>query len=205
MSSLTERSRAAAEELMHDGISAAAARVLAKVGFQTLTMERVAQDAGVAKGTLYNYFRDKDELIGNVIERTFSGLVVKLERAMGDVHGGRAALRLLAELILEGMDERRGLGEILIAGGLSEAINNHLRQRQMWLRATVARKLAESAACGELRDDISADEAARMFEVLMHALIDERLKHPSDCPPIAVDVDLFDRMVLASWFTEVPA
>ena len=51
-----QRRRAMAEEMMHRAICDAAAAVLADVGFTALTMERVAEAAGVSKGTLYNYF-----------------------------------------------------------------------------------------------------------------------------------------------------
>jgi AcrR family transcriptional regulator len=44
-------------------------------GFARLTMERVAERAGVAKGTLYTYFRDKSELVTvMVIEATNQAL-----------------------------------------------------------------------------------------------------------------------------------
>ena len=82
MSLLTEKRRAASEELMQEGILSAATAVLGEVGFQALTMERVARAAGVAKGTLYNYFKDKDDLVGQVIEFAFAGLVEQVETAM---------------------------------------------------------------------------------------------------------------------------
>ena len=42
---------------------AAAARAFAEHGLRACTMQAVAAAAGVSKGTLYNYFRTKEELV----------------------------------------------------------------------------------------------------------------------------------------------
>ncbi|MHB8576155.1 MAG: TetR/AcrR family transcriptional regulator, partial [Dehalococcoidia bacterium] len=46
----------------------AAQRTFVRDGYRHATMERVAEDAGVSKQTLYNYFADKDELFASLLE-----------------------------------------------------------------------------------------------------------------------------------------
>ncbi|WP_394242809.1 TetR/AcrR family transcriptional regulator [Vibrio astriarenae] len=43
-----------------------AEKLIAEVGFQGLSMNRLAKDAGVAAGTIYRYFEDKDHLLDEV-------------------------------------------------------------------------------------------------------------------------------------------
>lgn len=49
-------------------------RVIARKGMAAATMQEIADEAGVAKGTLYLYFRDRDELV----ETTFEGAITQL-------------------------------------------------------------------------------------------------------------------------------
>jgi AcrR family transcriptional regulator len=47
----------------------AAEELFKRIGFRAVTMELVAREAGVAKATLYSYFKSKDELYVAVCER----------------------------------------------------------------------------------------------------------------------------------------
>lgn len=47
-------------------ILAAAARVFARKGFDRATVTEIAQAAGLAEGSIYNYFRSKDELLMHI-------------------------------------------------------------------------------------------------------------------------------------------
>jgi len=49
-------------------------RVIARKGMAAATVQEIADEAGVAKGTIYLYFRDRDELV----ERTFEGAISEL-------------------------------------------------------------------------------------------------------------------------------
>ena len=59
-----ERERLARQELILD----AAIRVFAKKGFHQATMDDVAQEAELGKGTLYYYFRSKEEILLKLLE-----------------------------------------------------------------------------------------------------------------------------------------
>src|SRR5262249_17661737 len=47
----------------------AATRVFASKGFNRATIRAVAQDAGVADGTIYNYFANKTDLLFGLLDR----------------------------------------------------------------------------------------------------------------------------------------
>ena len=49
-------------------ISQAAVRVFSREGFHHARMKSIAQEAGVAVGTIYNHFKDKDDLLLSVFE-----------------------------------------------------------------------------------------------------------------------------------------
>ena len=53
-------------------------QVLSREGLDDTTMDVVAREAGVAKGTLYTYFRNKEDLVKEAIDVTIAPMIVEL-------------------------------------------------------------------------------------------------------------------------------
>jgi AcrR family transcriptional regulator len=87
------------------GLLDGAARAFAAAGLRGSTMQAIAAAAGVAKATLYNHFRTKDEVARALLAAELDRLTVlaaglPLERALialADECAGHAVLRRLAE------------------------------------------------------------------------------------------------------------
>jgi len=54
-----------------DQIRKAAIKVIAKEGFFNATTDKIAKEAGVAVGTLYNYFSSKEEILDYIFEMEY--------------------------------------------------------------------------------------------------------------------------------------
>jgi AcrR family transcriptional regulator len=63
MQNFEERKKKALKEFAREAIYEAILVVIKEDGYDGLTMQRVASAAGIATGTLYNYFKNKDELL----------------------------------------------------------------------------------------------------------------------------------------------
>jgi AcrR family transcriptional regulator len=61
------------------GVLAAAASITAERGTRRTAMAEIAAAAGVAKGTLYNHFRTKDEVFAALIEAEIARLAAECE------------------------------------------------------------------------------------------------------------------------------
>src|SRR5204862_6721360 len=57
-------------------IQEATMRVIARRGMTAATMQEIAEEAAVAKGTIYLYFKDRDELV----EKTFDRAITELHK-----------------------------------------------------------------------------------------------------------------------------
>jgi AcrR family transcriptional regulator len=99
--------------LMRDGIYDAAVAVLARDGLEAMTMEHVAEEAGVAKGSLYNYFQNKPDLIEFVHERTIAPLRQQTEDILDSEVTALEKLKAFIALCFRYMEERRGLFNFL--------------------------------------------------------------------------------------------
>ncbi len=74
------------------GILAIAAALFAERGYDKVSMAMVAGAAGLSEGTLYNYFRDKRDLILRVGFLALEKRVAEAERAIEDAPSLRAGL-----------------------------------------------------------------------------------------------------------------
>ena len=54
-------------------------RLIARRGFDAATMEQVGRDAGITKGAIYLYFRNKDQMILAAVEETAAEMVRRIE------------------------------------------------------------------------------------------------------------------------------
>src|SRR5207244_13504998 len=74
------------EEVVHDfrvqSIQDAAMRVIARKGMAAATMQEIADEAGVAKGTIYLYFRDRDDLVEKAFESAMNELHERVDEAL---------------------------------------------------------------------------------------------------------------------------
>jgi AcrR family transcriptional regulator len=70
----------AVREDIRDLILDAADRLLARYGYNKMTMEDLAREVGVGKGTIYIHFNSKEEVALSRIDRVIERLKVELER-----------------------------------------------------------------------------------------------------------------------------
>jgi AcrR family transcriptional regulator len=91
-------SRAARQAERREAILAAALDEFAASGFAATRLDDVAKRAGVAKGTIYLYFRDKESLFQELVRAMLSPMVGALERAPLADLPARAVAETIAEL-----------------------------------------------------------------------------------------------------------
>lgn len=59
-------------------------RLMAKEGLHHLSMHKLAKEAGIAAGTIYLYFKSKDELLTQFTRRVFNKFVVAIEEGFDE-------------------------------------------------------------------------------------------------------------------------
>jgi AcrR family transcriptional regulator len=70
------------QEFRIQSIQEATMRVIARKGMAAATMQEIADEAGVAKGTIYLYFRDRDELVEKTFDAAMQTLLSQLDAAL---------------------------------------------------------------------------------------------------------------------------
>jgi AcrR family transcriptional regulator len=78
----------------------AAVTVFARKGFRAARVGDIAEEAGVAHGLLYHYFRSKDEVLETIFRETWQRLAVETERIEAAEVPLREQLRRFARIYL---------------------------------------------------------------------------------------------------------
>jgi AcrR family transcriptional regulator len=102
-------------------IVAAARRMFDRKGYANTAMEEIADRAGVAVGTLYNYFPSKDELLLTILRRETDALIDAGERVLQNPPKGLAeAVSAIASLFVDSItSDERGLWREVLAAAMS--------------------------------------------------------------------------------------
>ncbi|MCD8097382.1 MAG: TetR/AcrR family transcriptional regulator [Lachnospiraceae bacterium] len=66
-------------------IIAAAENLIKEQGFENVTIDEIAAEAGVAKGSFYTYFKRKEDVVGEIAKSNFLEMQKKSMEVPGDV------------------------------------------------------------------------------------------------------------------------
>jgi AcrR family transcriptional regulator len=83
-------------ESRRQAILQAARQVFARKGYEPATLEAVAREAGLAKGTLYLYFRNKEDLFFHTVLNTLESLQDSIREQAERQEGALQKLRAVA-------------------------------------------------------------------------------------------------------------
>jgi AcrR family transcriptional regulator len=147
-------SRKARSKAKREAILAAALDEFSERGFAAARLDDVARRAGVAKGTIYLYFRDKESLFQELIRAMLTPLVSTIE-ALGQADVPIAVLaEHLADLFVREVYEtrRKDVIRLMIAEGRRFPKLAEFYYRQVLSRIIAAMRalLARAAARGEV-------------------------------------------------------
>lgn len=147
-------------------LDAALATFLAE-GFDAAKLEAIARRAGVAKGTIYLYFADKEALFRALVEETIGPLLQGGEALVGSFEGSTAELlRILVETLVREVLEtqRRELLRLVFTEAprfpwLAEFYYQTVVRRGLLLIRAIARR-------GQQRGDLGSDALERFPQLL---------------------------------------
>lgn len=141
----------------------AAIKVFARKGFYATRVSEIAKAAGVADGTIYLYFKNKDDVLVSIFEDRITKLLAFLRAEIEKAEGIEDKVRVVVELQLGLLEEQRDLAEVVTV---------NLRQSSRLLKQyaaplfteyleLIAGVIADGQREGVLRDDVSARVVAR--------------------------------------------
>jgi TetR/AcrR family fatty acid metabolism transcriptional regulator len=141
----------------------AAVKVFAKNGFHATRVSEVAKAAGVADGTIYLYFKSKDELLVSLFEDRVERLLAFMREELPKAEGAPEKLRRVIEMQLGLLEGERDLAEVItvILRQSTKLMKEYAAPRFIAYLDAIARIVAEGQAQGDFRSDVSPHMVAR--------------------------------------------
>jgi TetR/AcrR family fatty acid metabolism transcriptional regulator len=143
----------------------AAIRVFARNGYYNSRVSDIAREAGIAAGTIYLYFKTKDEILVTLFREKMAAWVASVRREISAEPDALAKLRRLIALHFEVLEQHPDLAEVLQV---------ELRQGHKFFRGASAHEvsayfdliagvLREGIAAGQIRHDLPVKVATKML------------------------------------------
>ncbi len=143
----------------------AATKVFAQNGFFNSQVADVARVAGVAAGTVYLYFRSKDDLLVSIFERSMQTVVAEVRKATEGLADPSARLRRIAHLHLERLGRDKHLA-VVFQVELRQSVKFMERFSETFLQdyfKVIRQAITDGQHSGAFRKDISATTATKIF------------------------------------------
>lgn len=164
-------------EATRTDILAAAEELMVREGFDQLTMRGLAAEAGCSSATLYQYFKDKQELLTELFGRHFDEFVQAVEEQCAKFTDPLDKLKAHARAGWELFDLKNSLIRQFVQqlpptpAGPSEHLTGERRERFLAFEAHTVALIRECQLSGRIRDDLTAEQLHRYF---IHHLVATR-------------------------------
>jgi TetR/AcrR family transcriptional regulator, fatty acid metabolism regulator protein len=137
-------------------ITDAAIEVFADKGFHQARIADIARQAGVADGTIYLYFKNKEDLLLSVFEQKMDELLAGLGEALAGLDDPVERIRCFARFHFERVQAHRRAAEVLqVELRLSNKFMKEYRPEKLWAYLAVFGQIVrEGQARGVFRADI---------------------------------------------------
>ena len=166
---LTERSNG--QEDKRRVILDAAVRVFAAKGYHTCRVGDIAEEAGVAHGLLYHYFRSKEDVLESVFRETWADIVGAAERIEETDEPARERLTGVAKILLRAWKRDPDLVRVVVREGLrSPTLQRQVREIRQAFDA-IERIVRRGQGQGEFRGDLDP----RLASVVFYGALEEIL------------------------------
>jgi AcrR family transcriptional regulator len=153
-----------------DAILEAAASVCARDGAAQLRMEEIAASAGVAVGTLYNYFQDRSALVRALLELRTVTLLEGLDAAS---HGEAPFLERLAAFV-QALGDHFEANRYLLGVLLGEETSQGHEAKAVSCRKSVTQEIlvrAEALMCDGVRARALRDGDPAAYAVMLVGMV----------------------------------
>jgi len=168
-------------------------RVIARRGMTAATMQEIAEEAGVAKGTIYLYFKDRDALVDKTFERAITELLKRIDAALATEGTFEQKLRASLVAKFSYFQEHREFFRLYHALRYPEGKRRTQKQYDEQL-ARMASMIEDAMQSGEIRRMDSKRLALIITEAISAVMI--RRVVEENPPPVSADIDLLMDTIL---------
>jgi AcrR family transcriptional regulator len=151
-------------------IVAAAAKAFGANGYAATTMEAVAEEAGIAKGSLYNYFDSKENLFKEVFISALAAGEQETDRLLAEKMPAPAKLAQMMDYWAGQLDHYKQIGSLVLEawaavarGSGSSELNSAISEAYDRGRDNMVAVIRQGVEEGEFSASVDIDRAASLI------------------------------------------
>ncbi|QKS71988.1 TetR/AcrR family transcriptional regulator [Paenalkalicoccus suaedae] len=179
----------------YDKIIDAAVKVIAKNGYHHSQVSKIAKEAGVADGTIYLYFKNKEDILISLFEEKMGSFVGHIKETMEKEESTKQKLFILIEMHLKQLEKDHDLALVTQLELRQSNISIRLRVNEV-LKGYL--KLIDSVILeGQENGLFDTDLDVRIVRQLIFGAIDEVVTnwvmkdHRYELAPLAASIHAF--------------
>lgn len=158
-----ERKKAKTKEV----IVSLAIKLFMDQGFDSTTMEQIAHEADIAKGTLYNYFPVKEAILDEFIQHSFREKNPEMLQRIRQLPHSRSRMNLVLYTLMEGIIEQPLFFKEYIAYRIKNMIAMDRAEREKsGIGPVVMEIIRWGQTNGEIRNDLPLNLLTDFFEFI---------------------------------------
>jgi AcrR family transcriptional regulator len=191
------------EQFRCQAIRDAAMRVVARKGYDHVTVQDIADEAGIAKGTVYLYFKSREDILEKTMSLSFEELHVRVREAIACGGPFRECVERVVQAQLDYFEQRQEFFRLYLA--MAEPLGERRLRKHAAYRTHIAQLVSMievAAAAGEVRPE----PAERIAIALASVIRDVGLQRMNEKNkrPLAEDVQ-FVRDFICSGIAAAPS
>lgn len=148
-------------------IIATAIQLIKQHGFEDTTMEQIAEEADIAKGTLYNYFPSKEAIISAYVQQAFADRHTDRIQQMRELPDTRARLVMMLSDLMARVQAQPDIFELYLAHRVRQVVSLRPDMSEGGKRgfaALAVEIIQRGQQNGELRSDLPFGMLVDLFE-----------------------------------------
>src|ERR1700686_4582833 len=158
-------------------------RVVARKGFARATVQEIADEAGVAKGTVYLYYKSREEILDNTMEGAVEELLARLRAAAQQGGDFSSVLERIVRVQLTYFDENQDFFRLYAA--MAEPYGERRLRKHASYRTHIAQlvsAITHAASRGEIRK-ADHERLAIAFAAVTRDIVLQRMTEKTPPPP----------------------
>lgn len=175
-----------------EAILRAATHVFARKGYFNSKVSDIAGEAGIADGTVYLYFKSKDEILHSIFDRAMAEFIAEGRRELETIPDAAGKIRRIAELHLEKLGADREMAVVFQVElrGSTKFMQEFSAAGFAEYLDIIRRTIAEGQEAGVFRTDIKPIVCAKILYGALDEMVTNWIlsKHSYQLLPMADEV-----------------
>ena len=175
-----------------EAILRSAIKVFAEKGYFNSKVADIAGDAGIADGTVYLYFKSKDDILHSIFDRAMEEFIAEGKREIEGLKGPEEKLKKIAELHLEKLGADRELAVVFQVElrGSTKFMQEFSAAGFAEYLDIIRETIAEGQKTGIFRDDIKPVVCAKVLYGALDEMVTNWILSKKQYPltPLAAEV-----------------